>query len=102
MPIATSEPMLMFYPSCSSAEVIVHLRNRGTKAYRPDVYGRTIVVERQIRASGAGSYKLKSLTGLVVSSKKEELISVLDHCNIQVGPPSHLFSFVLASLISAL
>ena len=94
--------MFMFYPSCSSAEVIVYLRNRGTKAYRPDVYGCTIVVERQIRASGAGSYKLKGLRGLVVSSKKEELISILDHCNIQVGPPSHLSSFVLASLISAL
>ena len=92
----------MFYPYCSSAEVVVHLRNRGQEAYRPDVYGRTIVVERQIRADGTGNYKIKGLKGPIVSNKKEELISILDHCNIQVGPPSHLFSLVLASLISAL
>ena len=94
----------MFYTDCSSAKVIVHLRNRGTKAYRPDVYGRTIVVERGIGASntGRGRYRMKSLKGHIVSERKEELISILDHFNIQVGPPTHLFYLVLASLISAL
>ena len=84
----------MFYPSCRPAKVIVHLRNRGTKAYRPDVYGRTIVVERGIGASntGRGRYRMKSLKGHIVSERKEELISILDHFNIQVG--SSLSSFL--------
>ena len=42
------------------SEVIVHLRNRGHDAYRHDVYGDTIVVERHIRSDGTGTYKLKS------------------------------------------
>ena len=84
--------MFMFYTDCSSAKVIVHLRNRGTEAYRPDVYGRTIVVERRIGADGKGwNYKIKGLKGTIVSSKKEDLIPILDHCKIQVG--SSLSSF---------
>ena len=77
--------------------MIVHLRNRGAEAYRPDVYGRTIVVERQIRADGTGTYKMKGLKGPIVSNKKEELTSILDHCNIQVG--SLLPSFSVLSLL---
>jgi len=89
----------MFYTDCSSAKVIVHLRNRGTKAYRPDVYGRTIVVERRIGADGKGwNYKIKGLKGSIVSNKKEELISILDHCKIQVGPPSHLLALLCKRL----
>jgi len=96
--------IFMFCPYCSSAKVIVYLRNRGTKAYRPDVYGCTIVVERGIGFynTGRGRYRMKSMKGCIVSERKEELISILDHFNIQVGPPSHRFSLVLASLIIAL
>ena len=42
------------------SEVIVHLRNRGHDAYRHEVFGDTIVVERHIRSDGTGTYKLKS------------------------------------------
>ena len=82
--------------------MIVHLRNRGVEAYRPDVYDRTIVVERQIRADGTGNYKIKSLKGFIVSNKKEEQISILDHCNIQVLSLLSLCKDSLPSLISAL
>ncbi|KAF6106337.1 structural maintenance of chromosomes 6 [Phyllostomus discolor] len=36
---------------------------------------------------GSRSFKLKSQTGAVVSAKKEELIAILDHFNIQVDNP---------------
>ena len=77
---------LLFPLHCSSAEVIIHLRNRGIEAYRHDMYGDSIVVERQIRADGASHYKIKSVKGNIVSNKKEELINILDHYNIQVWP----------------
>ena len=46
-----------------SSEVKVTLRNRGKEAYRPEVYGNAIVVERVISNDGAGSYKIKSAKG---------------------------------------
>ena len=46
-----------------SSEVRVTLRNRGKEAYRPDMYGEAIVVERVISNEGAGSYRIRSAKG---------------------------------------
>lgn len=66
------------------AEVSIWLKNGGPDAYRPEVYGRCIEVVRRIMADGAGQYKMKSSWGQVVSTKKEELMNILDQFNIQV------------------
>ena len=47
------------------SEIKVYLRNRGKEAYRPDQYGKAILVERTIRRDGTGSYKIKSSEGKV-------------------------------------
>lgn len=44
----------------NSSSVKITLRNRGPDAYRHDVYGDTIMVERVINKDGAGSYKIRS------------------------------------------
>ncbi len=46
-----------------TGEVRVTLRNRGIEAYRPEVYGEFIMVERVISSDGAGSYKIKNSKG---------------------------------------
>uniref|UniRef100_A0A8C2RCD3 Structural maintenance of chromosomes protein 6 n=1 Tax=Capra hircus TaxID=9925 RepID=A0A8C2RCD3_CAPHI len=71
----------------NSADISITLRNRGDDAYRGNVYGDTIIVQQHISMDGSRSYKLKSATGAVVSTKKEELIGILDHFNIQVDNP---------------
>uniref|UniRef100_G3T052 Structural maintenance of chromosomes protein 6 n=1 Tax=Loxodonta africana TaxID=9785 RepID=G3T052_LOXAF len=73
----------------NSADISVTLRNRGDDAYRANVYGDSIIVQQHISMDGSRSYKLKSATepGAVVSTKKEELIAILDHFNIQVDNP---------------
>ncbi|KAM5316462.1 structural maintenance of chromosomes protein 6 isoform 2-T2 [Glossophaga mutica] len=71
----------------NSADISITLRNRGDDAYRANVYGDSIVVQQHISMDGSRSYKLKSQTGAVVSAKKEELIAILDHFNIQVDNP---------------
>ncbi|XP_069092072.1 structural maintenance of chromosomes protein 6 [Pleurodeles waltl] len=71
----------------TSADVSITLRNRGGDAFKPDVYGESIIVQQHISVEGNRSYKLKSKTGSIISSKKEELIAVLDHFNIQVDNP---------------
>ncbi|KAL7836398.1 hypothetical protein AOLI_G00276820 [Acnodon oligacanthus] len=71
----------------SSAEISITLRNRGQDAYKPDVFGQSITIDLRISSEGLRTYKLKSKTGLLVSSKKEELVTILDHFNIQVDNP---------------
>ncbi|XP_045700489.1 structural maintenance of chromosomes protein 6 [Phyllostomus hastatus] len=71
----------------NSADISITLRNRGDDAYRANVYGDSIVVQQHISMDGSRSFKLKSQTGAVVSAKKEELIAILDHFNIQVDNP---------------
>nr|XP_058144077.1 structural maintenance of chromosomes protein 6 isoform X3 [Dasypus novemcinctus] len=71
----------------SSADISITLRNRGDDAYRANVYGDSIIVQQHISMDGSRSYKLKSEAGAVVSTRKEELIAILDHFNIQVDNP---------------
>lgn len=71
----------------NSADISITIRNRGDDAYRGNVYGDTIIVQQHISMDGSRSYKLKSATGAVISTKKEELIGILDHFNIQVDNP---------------
>ncbi|XP_051552913.1 structural maintenance of chromosomes protein 6-like [Myxocyprinus asiaticus] len=71
----------------SSADVSITLRNRGHDAYKPEVFGQSIIIDLRISSEGLRTYKLKSKTGYLVSSKKEELNSILDHFNIQVDNP---------------
>ncbi|XP_077167241.1 structural maintenance of chromosomes protein 6 [Paroedura picta] len=71
----------------NSADVSITLRNRGEDAFKPELYGDTITVNQHITLEGHRSYKLKSSTGTLISSKKEELTAILDHFNIQVDNP---------------
>ncbi len=69
----------------STAQVKIKLRNRGSDAYKPDLYGQSIIVERKLTSDGGSSYKLKSADGKIISTRKEELDHILDQFNIQVS-----------------
>ncbi|NXJ38160.1 SMC6 protein, partial [Ciconia maguari] len=71
----------------TSADISITLRNRGRDAFKPEVYGDSIIVNQHINLDGSRSYRLKSKSGTLISSKKEELIGILDHFNIQVDNP---------------
>ncbi|KAL0078931.1 P-loop containing nucleoside triphosphate hydrolase protein [Phycomyces blakesleeanus] len=75
-----------------SAIVIVHLTNKGPDAYKPDVYGDTIQVERKISKDGVGYYKIKNSSGKIISTKKEELTAICDYMSIQVDNPLTILS----------
>ena len=68
------------------AEVSVRLRNCGADAYRHDVYGDAIVIQRKLTVDNAGqhSYRICSADNRVVSTDREELSAILDYFNIQV------------------
>uniref|UniRef100_A0A3Q0RB84 Structural maintenance of chromosomes protein 6 n=1 Tax=Amphilophus citrinellus TaxID=61819 RepID=A0A3Q0RB84_AMPCI len=71
----------------SSADVSITLRNKGRDAYKPEVYGPAIIVDLRLTRDGIRTYKLRSRSGQLISTKKEELISILDNFNIQVNNP---------------
>uniref|UniRef100_A0AAQ5Z7Z9 Structural maintenance of chromosomes protein 6 n=1 Tax=Amphiprion ocellaris TaxID=80972 RepID=A0AAQ5Z7Z9_AMPOC len=71
----------------SSADVSITLRNKGRDAYKPEVYGPAIMIDLRITREGLRTYKLRGKSGQIVSTKKEELISILDNFNIQVNNP---------------
>ncbi|KAI9009802.1 P-loop containing nucleoside triphosphate hydrolase protein [Gaertneriomyces semiglobifer] len=66
--------------------VAVTLRNNGRDAYQPDVYGARITIERSIHPTST-SYKIKSAADKTISTKKEDLLSILDHMQIQPANP---------------
>ena len=72
----------------TSALVEVRLLNTGDGAYKPELYGETIVVSRTVTQSSS-IYKLKDERGKVVVDKKvkDELDRILIAFNIQVDNP---------------
>ncbi|KAJ1723739.1 Structural maintenance of chromosomes protein 6 [Coemansia erecta] len=79
---------------CSSAVVRARLRNGGLGGYKPEIYGKKIIIERQLNATGAtSSFKIiNGDTMAVVSRKKEEVVNITDHMGIQVENPINILS----------
>lgn len=76
------------------ATVRVHLRNRGTDAYRPEEFSNSIIIERQLSTGNVVSqFKIKNgKTGEIVSRKKEDVVAITDHMAIQVDNPINILS----------
>ncbi|KAL3671051.1 hypothetical protein V7S43_004234 [Phytophthora oleae] len=72
-----------------NALVRITLKNDavGSDAFRPEKFGRKILVERLIRRDGSAEYRLKDETGSLVSKLKTDLDAMLDHLNIQTENP---------------
>jgi len=71
----------------NSAVVEIVLKNNGEDPVKPDVYGDRITIERRITSDGSSSYKIKNSSGKVVSTKKDDLLNILDEINLQVDNP---------------
>ncbi|PON53147.1 Structural maintenance of chromosomes protein [Trema orientale] len=76
---------------CSSALVSVELNNEGDDAFKPQLYGGAIIIERRISES-TSSTVLKDRRGKRVASKKEELRELVEHFNIDVENPCVVMS----------
>jgi chromosome segregation ATPase len=81
------------------AIVSVTLINVGTDAFKPDVYGPKIRIERKIPKAGSAGYKLFSCDKngkynklKCVSQDKKELMAMLAHFNIYVDNPTVILS----------
>ncbi|KAH3662012.1 hypothetical protein OGAPHI_006193 [Ogataea philodendri] len=69
------------------ARASVTFKNEGTEAYRPDEYGKTIIIERVIKADSSPSCQIKDESGRVRSTKKQTIDDILDYYGITIANP---------------
>ncbi|OAL30964.1 hypothetical protein AYO22_01259 [Fonsecaea multimorphosa] len=74
------------------ATIICRLKNQGENAYMPEVYGKTIQVERHISRTGSTGFKLKSEKGRIISTRKSDLEEICDHMMLQIENPMAVLS----------
>lgn len=77
---------------CDRAILIVEIKNQGEDAYRRDLYGDKIRVERHFSKTGASGFKVKSETDRVVSTKKSEVDEIVEYYALQVDNPLNVLS----------
>jgi chromosome segregation ATPase len=88
----------VFY--CRIAEVEVTIKNGGPEAFKPDQYGSSITVVRRF-SKDSSSYKLKSDSGKIISTKREELSAMCEQMQLQVDNPMNVLSQGMSKLSSA-
>jgi chromosome segregation ATPase len=70
----------------------VKIKNQGADSYKHDIYGDSIIVERHFSRAGASSFKIKSATGQLVSTKKLEVDEITEYYCLQVDNPLNVLS----------
>jgi len=80
----------------SKGSVTIKIRNKGLDAYKPDIYGDHIIIERELRKDGVNGYKIKNSVGKIIASSRKELNHILDHMCIQVDNPMNILNQDLA------
>ncbi|KAK4385139.1 Structural maintenance of chromosomes protein 6B [Sesamum angolense] len=76
---------------CSHALVQVEIKNHGEDAFKPELYGDFIIVDRRISES-TSSIILKNSQGRRVGTRKEDLREIVEHFNIDVENPCVIMS----------
>ncbi|RDX92053.1 Structural maintenance of chromosomes protein 6A, partial [Mucuna pruriens] len=76
---------------CSNAVIQVEIQNEGEDAFKPEIYGDVIIVERRISES-TSSTTLRDHQGRKVVSRKADLLEIVEHFNIDVENPCVIMS----------
>ncbi|KAK3618775.1 Structural maintenance of chromosomes protein 6 [Elasticomyces elasticus] len=80
-----------------SATLAVKIKNRGEGAYKPELYGASITIERNFSRSGSNNgYKIKSSEDKTITTKKADLDDLLDFFSLQIDNPINVLTQDLA------
>ncbi|KAK4156431.1 hypothetical protein C8A00DRAFT_30717 [Chaetomidium leptoderma] len=77
---------------CDRAVLIVKIKNQGQDAYRPEIYGESVIVERHFSKTGTSGFKVKTALGQVYSVKKQEVDELVEYYALQVDNPLNVLS----------
>ncbi|XP_039809676.1 structural maintenance of chromosomes protein 6B-like isoform X4 [Panicum virgatum] len=65
---------------CSYASILVDISNHGEDAFKPEVFGNVIILERRITESSSSTV-LKDQHGRKVAHRKDDLVEIIEHFN---------------------
>jgi chromosome segregation ATPase len=74
------------------AILMVRLKNEGSDAYQPDVFGPSIIVERHFSRTGSSGYRLKNDRGRIVSHKKADVDDMIEYYQLMVDNPMNVLT----------
>ncbi|KAI3918712.1 hypothetical protein MKX01_042032 [Papaver californicum] len=77
---------------CSYALVCVEIKNQGEEAFKPEIYGDVIIVERRVTESSGSTIALKNHQGKKVASRRADVMEIVEHFNIDVENPCVIMS----------
>lgn len=75
-----------------SATLAVKIKNRGDNAYKPELYGDSIIVERHFSRSGTSGFKIKNADDRIITTKKSDLDDILDFFAFQLDNPINVLT----------
>lgn len=75
-----------------SATLAVKIKNQGSNAYKPDMYGKSITVERHFSRAGTSGFKLKNAEDKTITTKKADLDDMLDYFAFQLENPINVLT----------
>jgi len=70
----------------------VRLKNQGSSAYKPEIYGKSIIIERHFSKSGASGFKIKNAKEKIVSTRKSYLEDITDAFALQLDNPMNVLT----------
>ncbi|KAG8962376.1 Structural maintenance of chromosomes protein 6 [Tulasnella sp. 419] len=73
------------------AEITIKLKNSGSEAYKPDVYGDMIIIHRKFTAKSS-SWAIKDSEGKTIGTSKRHLQEISDAMNIQIDSPLNVLT----------
>lgn len=74
------------------ATVQVRIKNQGELAYLPELYGPSIIVQRNFTMSGSSGFSIRNANGKQVSTKKSDLDDILDAMDLQLDNPMNVLT----------
>ena len=77
---------------CDRAVLAVKIKNRGQDAYKPEIYGESVIVERHFSKTGTSGFKVKTVLGQTYSIKKQEVDELVEYYALQVDNPLNVLS----------
>ena len=77
---------------CERAVLAVKIKNQGQDAYKPDIFGESVIVERHFSKTGSSGFKIKTALGQTYSIKKQEVDEIVEYYALQVDNPLNILS----------
>ncbi|KAL2151561.1 hypothetical protein VTH82DRAFT_6659 [Thermothelomyces myriococcoides] len=77
---------------CDRAVLTVKIKNRGPDAFKPDIYGESVIVERFFTTTNISGFKVKNALGQIHSTKRQEVDDLVEYYALQVDNPLNILS----------